>query len=131
MTEEKAIRQLTDDAVAALNRADVDASVALHASDAMVLAPLRPVEVGSEAIRASLESLFKEYLVCESRTLEEVEVYGDWAFTRGSYRSLLTPKSGGPPEEESGKYIEILTRDSTGAWRYRRSIWNSDGSDAA
>ena len=125
--EAEAIRRLTDEAVAALNRGDVEAGVALHASDAHVLAPLRPAEIGSAAIRASLESLFKQYSVCESRTLEEVQVHGNWAFTRGSYRSVLTPKHAGLAVEESGKYVEILRQDATGAWKYFRSIWNSDG----
>ena len=124
MKEVESIRKLTDEAVAALNCGDVEASLALQASDALVLAPLRPAEVGSVAIRASLESLFKQYSVRESRTLEEVEVHGNWAFTRGSYRSVLIPKNSGPATEESGKYLEILRRDSTGAWKYFRSIWN-------
>ena len=125
--EAEAIRRLTDEAVAALNRGDVEAGVALHTSDALVLAPLRPAEIGASAIRASLESLFKQYSVCESRTLEEVQVHGNWAFTRGSYRSVLTPKNAGSVVEESGKYVEILRQDATGAWKYFRSIWNSDG----
>ncbi len=62
----------------------------------------------------SLESLFKEYSVRESRTLEEVEVHGRWAFTRGSYRSVLIPKDGRPAIEESGKYLEILKQDAAG-----------------
>jgi uncharacterized protein (TIGR02246 family) len=123
----EAIRKLTDEAVAALNHGDVGASLALQASDAQVLAPLRPAEIGSAAIRASLESLFKQYSVCESRTLEELQVHGPWAFTRGSYRSVLTPRNGGQAVEESGKYVEILRKDATGAWKYFRSIWNSDG----
>lgn len=127
LKEVEAIRKLTKEAVAALNRGDVEASLALQASDALVLAPLRPAEVGPVAIRVSLESLFKQYSVCESRTLEEVEVLGNWAFTRGSYRSVLIPKDGRPAIEESGKYIEILKQDADAAWKYYRSIWNSDG----
>jgi len=126
MKEVEAIRKLTDEAVAALNCGDVEASLALQASDALVLAPLRPAEVGSLAIRDSLESLFKQYSVRESRNLEEVEVHGNWAFTRGSYRSVLIPKDGGPATEESGKYLEILKQDPIGTWKYFRSIWNSN-----
>jgi len=126
MNDKESIRKLMDEAVVALNRGDIEASLALQASDAHVLAPLRPAEVGSAAIRASLENLFKEYSVRESRTLEEVEVHGSWAFTRGSYRSFLIPKNGRPAIEESGKYLEILKQDATGAWKYYKSIWNSD-----
>jgi len=127
MKEVEAIRKLTDEAVAALNRGDVEACLALQAVDAQVLAPLRTVDAGSEAIRASLESLFMEYSVRESRTLVEVEVHGSWAFTRGSYQSVLIPKDGRPAIEEPGKYLEILKKDATGSWKYYRSIWNSDG----
>jgi uncharacterized protein (TIGR02246 family) len=123
----EAIRRLTDEAVGALNRGDIEASLALQASDAVVLAPLRPAEVGRMAIRASLERLFERYSVCESRHLEEVEVRGNWAFTRGTYRSVLIPKDGRPAIEESGKYLEILMQDATAGWKYYRSIWNSDG----
>lgn len=126
MIDKEAIRKLMNEAVDALNRGDVAASLALHASDAMVLAPLRPAEVGPLAIKASLESLFKRYRVRETRTLEKVEVHGSWAFTQGSYRSVLIPKDGGPANEESGKYIEILKQDPTGNWKYFRSIWNSN-----
>lgn len=126
MNDKESIRKLMDEAVAALNRGDIDASLALQESDAQVLAPLRPAEVGSAAIRASLERFFKSYSVRESRTLEEVEVNGSWAFTRGSYRSVLIPKDGRPAIEESGKYLEILKQDATGAWKYYRSIWNTD-----
>jgi ketosteroid isomerase-like protein len=98
----------------------------MQASDAQVLAPLRPTEVGPAAIRASLSSLFKDYSVRESRTLDEVEVHGNWAFTRGSYKCVLIPKDGRPSTEESGKYLEILKQDAAGAWKYYRSIWNSD-----
>ena len=125
--EVEAIRRLADEAVAALNRGYIEASLALQASDAYVLAPSRPAEVGRVAIRASLESLFERYSVCESRTLEEVEVCGHWAFTRGTYRSVLIPKDGRPVIEESGKFLEVLKQDTTAAWKYYRSIWNSDG----
>ena len=127
MNDQEAIRKLMDEAVAALNRGDVEASIALQDAHAQVLAPLRPAEAGSAAIRVSLERLFKEYAVRESRTLDEVEVHGRWAFTKGSYWSVLIPRDGRPAIEESGKYVEILKQDAAGRWRYYRSIWNSDG----
>jgi len=52
MKEVEAIRKLTDEAVAALNRGDIEACLALQAADAHVLAPLCPAELGSAAIRA-------------------------------------------------------------------------------
>jgi len=122
MKEVEAIRKLTDEAVAVLISGDMKACLALQAADAHVLAPLRPAEVGSAAIRASLEGLFKEYSVPEFRTLEEVEMHGGWAFTRGSYLSVLIPKDGRPAVEESGKYLEILKQEATEASKYYRTF---------
>jgi len=86
----------------------------------------RPSSARRPAIRASLESLFKDYSVRESRTLEEVEVHGSWAFTRGSYRSVLIPKDRRPAVEESGKYLEIFEARGPGSVEVLQNIWNSD-----
>jgi len=66
--------------------------------------------------------LFKESSVPEFRTSEEVEMHGGWAFTRGSYLSVLIPKDGRPAVEESGKYLEILKQQAKGAWKYYRTF---------
>ena len=38
----------------------------------------------------------------------------------------LTPKAGGEPTEDSGKWLGILKRQPNGSWKVHRDIWNSD-----
>ena len=49
---------------------------------------------------------------------------GGWAFERGTYKINLTPKAGGEPIQDIGKYITIYERQP-GAWEIARDIWNS------
>src|SRR2546425_4322905 len=62
------IREITEKAVVALNRGDIDTSVDLHTNDALVLAPNRPA-AGKAAIRSSLERLLNAFTVEETRTI--------------------------------------------------------------
>ncbi|HET6961661.1 MAG TPA: hypothetical protein VFJ27_04165 [Terriglobia bacterium] len=55
-----AARKLMDEALASVERGDIEGSLVPQASDAHMLAPLHPAEVGSAVIRTSLESLFND-----------------------------------------------------------------------
>ena len=57
-------------------------------------------------------------------TNEEVEVAGDWAFSRGTYTLTTTPKESGQPVFIDGRYITIFTRQPDGSWKRHREIFN-------
>jgi len=58
---------------------------------------------------------------------EEVQPAGaEWAFERGTYTITLTPKTGGDPIRDVGKYITLYQRQADGSWRMARDIWNSN-----
>ena len=57
---------------------------------------------------------------------EEVQIAGsDWAFERGTYEITLTPKAGGQPMQDAGKYITVYRRQPDDIWAMARDIWNS------
>ena len=60
MNDKESIRKLMDEALASVKRGDIEGSLVPQASDAHMLVPLHPAEVGSAAIRTSLESLFND-----------------------------------------------------------------------
>ncbi len=127
----KSIRRQVERAVAALNAADVETLVELRTNDAVVLKPGGAPERGKDEIRTNLEALFARWRVNESRTVEEVQIAGDWAFVWGFYEVVLTPIGEGEPVQEKGKYIDILRLESDGEWRFARTIWNVDAPDEA
>jgi ketosteroid isomerase-like protein len=64
--------------------------------------------------------------VTGSGEVVEVEVAGPWAFFRSYYRLTATPKSGGAPASDRGKWLCIVRRQPDGAWKIGRLIANSD-----
>jgi ketosteroid isomerase-like protein len=58
---------------------------------------------------------------------DEVQPAGaDWVFERDSYTITLTPKAGGDPIRDVGKYITLYQRQADGGWLMARDIWNSN-----
>jgi ketosteroid isomerase-like protein len=59
--------------------------------------------------------------------VEETQFAGEyWAFERGAYDITLTPKTGGRPIRDTGKYITIYSRANDGQCLIARDIWNSN-----
>ena len=110
----------------AFSAGDADALVALHADDAIRMPPNAPLVMGQEAIRAAYQTTFEQFAAKITLSLEEVEVAGDWAFVRGGATVTLTPKAGGEPLQDEGKYLSIRKKQPDGSWKIFRTIWNSN-----
>lgn len=59
-------------------------------------------------------------------TVQEIEVTGDWAFSRGIYNATFAPKDGSDPNPVDGKFMTILKRQTDGDWKIHRDIFNSN-----
>ena len=112
--------------VAALNADDVEGWLGVFAEDGVQMPPNAPANVGKSAIRPWVEGLLGAFRCEFTLDVQEVRVSGDWAVERGAYRIMLTPKAGGTPMEDVGKYITIYQRQPDGVWKMARDIWNSD-----
>ena len=53
----------------------------------------------------------------------DLEADGNMAYELGSY--VLTGNSG---QLDEGKYVVVWKRESDGAWKWHRDIWNSNKS---
>jgi uncharacterized protein (TIGR02246 family) len=124
--DERAIRALVDQEVAAANKGDVDVLLGLWTEDAVRMQPNGPAVVGKEALEAQYRSIFEYVTIEYAVILEEVVAAGEWGFGRGTYTVTATPRAGGEPSEDHGKFIDIYRRLPDGTWKYARHIWNSD-----
>ena len=123
----EAIKELREEYNAAVEAGDVARVISLFADEAVLMPPNEPPATGKEATRSWYETLFEQFNVEPfTSSAEEVEVTDDWAFDRGTYSITLTPKAGGEPAEDSGKFIAIFQRQTDGSWKVARGIWNSD-----
>lgn len=121
-----AIRQLEEDAVRAFNASDVLGLLAVYTEDAVWMPPHRPAVRGKEPIKEQYRDLFQRFTCQLSRSPQEIVVAGDWAFARGTYLLTMSPKAGGEPIVDEGKYLALYRRQSEGAWGLARHAWNSD-----
>lgn len=124
-SDETLIHETIDRAVSAFGTADIETLIALRTEDSVVLKPGAEPLLGKEARRTSLEDVFDQFDVNETRTVDELDVIGDRAIVWGTYTVTLTPKDGSASTNESGNYIDILHRQTDGSWLFARTIWNA------
>ena len=122
----RAIDQVRDAHVAALNQGDAEAWVAQFTDDGVQMPPNAPANVGKANIGSWSHGLLGLFRVQFSLSVEEVRVLGDWALERGTYAIGLSSKAGGPEMGDAGKYITAYQRTPKEGWRMARDIWNSN-----
>ena len=113
--------------VAALNNGDANAWAACFDTDAVQMPPNQPPNVGTERIQEWTHGFLAAFRAEFAIVPHDVELAGaDWAFERGSYEISLTPRAGGDPLRDSGKYLTIYRRAPGHEWLMAHDIWNSD-----
>lgn len=113
--------------VAAANAGDVDAIVAVYASDAALLPPNLPPQKGQGAIRGFWGGFLKAYTVKFELQSDTIEGRGDLAYNMGQYRFSAVPKAKNQPGvADEGKFLEVLKRQPDGKWRYVADMYSSN-----
>jgi uncharacterized protein (TIGR02246 family) len=124
-TDLEAIDSVRDAHVAALNAGDAEAWVAQFTDDGVQMPPNAPANVGRTMIGSWSQAFLAQFRLQFALAVNEVRVFGEWAFERGGYTISLHPKAGGPAMQDSGKYITVYQRKPGDTWRMARDIWNS------
>ena len=122
----EAINSLRDEFIALDNASDAAGLASLYTNDAVLMPPNEAAVTGNQAIESWFQTTFDQFTTEFTVASEELEVVGDWAFDWGAYMTALTPKAGGEPTEDRGKYIVILRKQVDGSWRIVKNIWNSN-----
>lgn len=125
--DEAAIRAHTDQFLSAWNAADVAGFDGMYTDDAVLLQPDGPVTVGREAILQAFTDYFNEFDAEQAAVVDEVEVSGDIAYSRGTWSLTQTPKAGGDPQARNGKWSNVVRRQADGSWKVWRWMWNEEG----
>jgi ketosteroid isomerase-like protein len=110
---------------ATLDAGDVDGLIALWDDNGVQMPPNAPAIHGKPAIREAFSEIllsvdFEEFTINN----EEVQVFGDFGFARGSY-SFVNAMVEGDPVPFEGKYLTILKRQPDGSWKVYRDCFNS------
>jgi ketosteroid isomerase-like protein len=106
------------------NGGSVDQFRSHFADDLVMMGPNNPPVIGGDSVAALMRVFHNAFAVQVEYNSQEIVVFGDWGFDRGTERYTLTPKAGGAPIQKSGNYLYVYQRQEDGSWKQSRVIWN-------
>lgn len=118
--------------VAAINTNKVDLWSSTLADDVVYLVPNQQALVGKAAVDAWVRRYLQEVTTRWTKTVQDLQVSGDWAFARYTYTAsdsvvIRDPETdGGGTANDSGWGLVVYHRDGDGTWRVSRDAWGSD-----
>jgi uncharacterized protein (TIGR02246 family) len=111
--DERAIRNLVSDWMAASKARDAEKALSLMADDVLFTVPGQQ-PFGKDAFRAMSEAT-KGVEMEGTADILELEIRGDWAWLRNYIDITVTPP-GGASVRRSGYTLSILRKESDGRW---------------
>ena len=117
-----AVKKLSEQALTAFNEGDLDAYMDTIAEDAIWMPPGRPPLVGKEEIRNWYN--FDDIKFSFTLSLEEIEIHGDFAFTRSKRKGKWVNKTTGETTRAESNTINMYKRQPDGSWKTHRANWN-------
>lgn len=113
---------IMDSYAAALRANNVEALVALYASNGVFMRDNMPAVVGREALRAAYREVFAALKVDLKFTIQETEVSGDMAWLRATSAGRLKVLATGIESDDTFNLVVIFRREA-GAWKIRNYIY--------
>jgi uncharacterized protein (TIGR02246 family) len=115
---------IMDSYAAALRANNVEALVALYASNGVFMRDNMPAVVGRDALRAAYREVFATLKVDLGFTIQETEVSGDMAWLRATSSGRIRTLATGMESAEAFNLVVIFRREA-GAWKIRNYIYAS------
>ena len=118
MTEdEKAIRQVVETWTQASRAGDTATVLSLMTDDVVFMVPGRE-PFGREAFEAASNAQGAATIE-GTNAMVELQVFGDWAFSRNRIDLVVTPP-GGAPMKRGGYTLTLFRKGPDGCWRLAR-----------
>jgi len=116
--DERAIRALVDDWMAATRSGDVATVLGLMTDDAVFMVPGR--EPFGKEVFAAASGDMRGAEIDGNSDIVELAILGDWAWMRARITMSMTPPGGAAPMRRSGYTLTILRKEADGKWRLAR-----------
>jgi uncharacterized protein (TIGR02246 family) len=114
--DEQGIRGLVDTWMRATLAGDLDRVLELMAEDVVFLGAGRPPMRGREAFAAASRAMEGKVRVDGKADVQEVRVFGDWAYCWTLLTVVMHPADGSAPTERRGPALSVLRKNPDGRW---------------
>jgi uncharacterized protein (TIGR02246 family) len=107
----------------AFARGDIQAVASMYTSDAILFPPDSDVVRGNQAIGEFWKATRDSGVRSAALTTDDVGRSGDLAYESGKVSLTIQPE-GKEATNAVAKYVVVWKRESDGAWKLHRDIWN-------
>jgi uncharacterized protein (TIGR02246 family) len=114
--DEQAIRSLVSIWMEATIAGDLARVLELMADDVVFLGPGRAPMRGKDSFAAAARAMEGQTRVEGAAEIQEIRVFGDWAYCWNQISIAAYPVAGGPPMRRAGPALSVLRRKPDGAW---------------
>lgn len=115
-TDEQEIRQLVATWMSATKAGDTDTVLSLMSDDVVFLITGRPIMRKADFAAAAKAQTGGEPPKFEGTSeIQEIKIFGDWAFMWTKLTVVVTPPGGSPPVTRAGHTLSILKKQN-GKW---------------
>ena len=124
--DDKAIRALLARYEQALNRSDTEAVIALYTDDGVFMPQHFPSAVGSSAVGAAYDGVFKAIKLDVTFDIVEVrQVSPTWAFARTNSAGTVKVLADGSVGPEANQELFVLEKTKSGDWKIARYCFST------
>jgi uncharacterized protein (TIGR02246 family) len=116
--DERAIREVVATWLSASKAGDLATVLGLMTDDAVFMVPGRAPFGKAEF--ASMSESMANVRIDGTSDIEEIQVFGHYAYLRNYLEMTMTPTDGGAPVRRSGYTMTLLRKESDGRWRLAR-----------
>lgn len=95
---------------------DLETVLSLMADDVVFLLPGRPPMRGREEYAEASRAMIGKMRIEGTPEIQEVEVFGDYAYCWNFLSITVTPAEGGAPMHRAGNILSIFRREPDGRW---------------
>lgn len=114
--DEQAIRDLVANWLSASGDGDVERVLELMDDDVVFLQAGQPTMRGRAAFAAAQQPLQKTHRIEARSEIQEIRVFGDWAYCWNHLDVVLVPLQSGALSRRAGHVLSILHRQGDGTW---------------
>jgi uncharacterized protein (TIGR02246 family) len=114
--DEQAIRSAVQAWMQASAAGDLPRVLSLMDEDVVFLGPGRPPMRGKAAFAAASQSMEGKVRIDGTSDVQEVRVFGDWAYVWTQLSIAIHATGGGAPLHRSGPGLSVWRKTAAGAW---------------
>ncbi|WP_163323960.1 YybH family protein [Draconibacterium mangrovi] len=126
MDKNEVISNVSKAIVKAWNECDYKAFIKHVDQDVIVLPQGANSIVGIDALKSFYSDFFKTFTFEVNETLDEITVFGNYAYTVGTWVGSMNPVNGSIPIPFNNAAIGIYKQQPDGSWLVYRNIYNSN-----